>query len=161
MLSGPLIYIALTQGKGNWLAFMLWMSAGVGTMYVYYSTVYSAIQDVIEPALRGTAMAIYFFAMYVVGGSFGPIVTGFLSDHYTEKAAAAAGVVDLSSKIALEPFRGEGLHSAMYIIPFATATPFGTLKRAPVPAPSANVFIFGAPSTIFHSPVAMVTLSTT
>lgn len=117
MLSGPLIYIALLQGKGNWLAFMLWMSAGVGTMYVYYSTVYSAIQDVIEPALRGTAMAIYFFAMYVIGGSFGPIATGFLSDHFTEKAASAAGVVDLTTKGVLEPFRGDGLHSAMYIIP--------------------------------------------
>ncbi|MBI3653194.1 MAG: MFS transporter [Acidobacteria bacterium] len=116
MLSGPLIYIALTQGKGNWLAFMLWMSAGVGTMYVYYSTVYSAIQDVIEPALRGTAMAIYFFAMYVVGGSFGPIVTGFLSDYFTGRAALAAGVVETSNQ-ALEPFRGAGLHTAMYIIP--------------------------------------------
>jgi MFS family permease len=117
MLSGPLIFFALTQGKGNWVAFMLWMSAGVGTMYVYYSTVYSAIQDVIEPALRGTAMAIYFFAMYVVGGSFGPIATGYLSDHFTEKAAIAAGVLDLSSRAALEPYRGDGLHSAMYVIP--------------------------------------------
>ena len=49
-------------------------------MFVYYSTVYSTIQDVIEPSLRGTAMALYFFAMYVFGASFGPVLTGFLSE---------------------------------------------------------------------------------
>jgi MFS family permease len=116
ILSGPLIYLSLLQGKGSWVGFMVLMSAGVATMYVYYSTVYSAIQDVIEPALRGTAMAIYFFAMYVVGGSFGPIATGYLSDHFTKQVATAAGIVDLSQK-ALEPYRGDGLHTAMYVVP--------------------------------------------
>ena len=37
-------------------------------MYTYYSTVYSTVQDVIEPSLRGTAMALYFCAMYALGG---------------------------------------------------------------------------------------------
>lgn len=31
-------------------------------MCVYYWAVNAAIQDVIEPSLRGTAMALYFFA---------------------------------------------------------------------------------------------------
>ena len=52
-------------------------------MYVYYAVVYSAIQDVIEPALRGTAMALYFFAMYVLGASFGTWAIGLASDYYT------------------------------------------------------------------------------
>ena len=36
------------------------MGAGWMLIYVYYVTVYSAVQDVVEPGLRGTAMALYF-----------------------------------------------------------------------------------------------------
>ena len=92
------------------------MALGGGLMFVYYSTVYSTIQDVIEPSLRGTAMALYFFAMYVLGASFGPVLTGLLSEAYTRNAAATAGIV-ASTKEALEPFRAAGLHSAIYLVP--------------------------------------------
>jgi MFS family permease len=92
------------------------MALGYGLMFVYYATVYATIQDVIEPSLRGTAMALYFFAMYVFGASFGPVATGYLSETFTRSAATAAGVVTLS-KEALEPFRASGLHSAMYAVP--------------------------------------------
>ena len=34
------------------------MGAGCGVMCAYYSTVYSTIHDVVEPSLRGTAMAL-------------------------------------------------------------------------------------------------------
>jgi MFS family permease len=116
LLSAPFVYLALGRRPGEILGFTVLMGLGVAAMYVYYSTVYSAIQDVIEPSLRGTAMAIYFFAMYVMGASLGPVGVGFLSDFSTERAAMASGVTDFSPKM-LEPFRGEGLHSAMYIIP--------------------------------------------
>ena len=85
-------------------------------MYAYYATVYATIQDIVEPALRGTAMALYFFAMYLAGASFGPLGTGMISDYFTAQAASAAGVTDHSIG-ALEPFRGAGLHAAMYVIP--------------------------------------------
>ncbi|HYE65325.1 MAG TPA: MFS transporter [Pyrinomonadaceae bacterium] len=115
-LSVPLIFLALRQPGGATVGFIIWMGAGVAVMNVYYSTVYPAIQDVIEPSLRGTAMAIYFFAMYVLGAALGPLGTGLASDFFTARVAAAAGVVETTQK-ALEPFRAEGLHSAMYIIP--------------------------------------------
>jgi MFS family permease len=76
----------------------------------------STIQDVIEPSLRGTAMALYFFAMYVLGASLGPYRTGLASDFFARRAASAAGATILTHQ-ALEPFRAAGLHSAMYIIP--------------------------------------------
>jgi MFS family permease len=116
LISVPLIYFALGVGKGNTVPFMLLMGIGVGVTYAYYSTVYSSIQDIIEPGSRGTAMALYFFAMYVLGASLGPVGTGLASDYFTAEAASAAGVVDLTRE-ALEPFRAQGLHSAMYIIP--------------------------------------------
>ncbi len=116
LLSTPLTYLALDAEPGDLWGFGVFMALGGGLMYVYYSTVYSTIQDVIEPSLRGTAMALYFFAMYVLGASFGPVLTGFLSETFTRNAAAAAGVVS-TAEDALEPFRAAGLHSAIYLVP--------------------------------------------
>src|SRR5690606_28089848 len=92
------------------------MGSAFALMYFYYSIVYAAIVEVTEPALRGTAMSIYFMAMYLLGGALGPYVIGLISDHFTRKAAFAAGISDMSTA-ALEPFRAAGLRSAMYIIP--------------------------------------------
>jgi len=61
-------------------------------------------------------MAVYFLAMYVLGASVGPYATGLLSDFFTRRAASLAGVME-STQAALEPFRAEGLHTAMYVIP--------------------------------------------
>jgi len=115
-LSIPFLYFALSQPQGATVLFLVLMGVGCALMYFYYSTVYSTIQDVTEPGLRGTAMAVYFFAMYVLGASLGPYATGILSDFFTKRAAGIAGITDFS-QTALEPFRAEGLHSAMYIIP--------------------------------------------
>ena len=112
----PFILLALGRTGGDTLGFMILMGAGCALMYGYYSTVYSTIQDVIEPGLRGTAMALYFFAMYVLGASLGPYGTGLASDFFARRAASAAGVTILTHQ-ALEPFRAAGLHSAMYIVP--------------------------------------------
>lgn len=115
-LSVPLLYAALQVPPGRLLAVALVLGLAKSVMYVYYAVVYSAIQDVIEPALRGTAMALYFFAMYVLGASFGTWAVGFASDHYTRAAAAAAGVV-LGDAAALEPFRAAGLRAALLLLP--------------------------------------------
>jgi MFS family permease len=115
-IAAPLMFLALGRGSGDVMGFSLLMGAGCGVMYVYYSCVYSTIQDIIEPSLRGTAMALYFCAMYVLGASLGPIGTGLASDYFTTRAAAAAGVVAQTPR-ALEPFRATGLHAAMYLIP--------------------------------------------
>ena len=61
-------------------------------------------------------MALYFFAMYVLGASLGPVGMGFLSSHFTRNAALAAHVTDTSFQ-ALRPFAAEGLHSALYVVP--------------------------------------------
>jgi MFS family permease len=111
-----MMYIGLSRPAGSISAFVLFTIIGMASMYVYYATVYSAIQDVIEPSLRGTAMALYFFAMYVLGASLGPVGMGFLSSYFTRKAALAGGVTDTSFQ-ALRPFAAEGLHSALYIVP--------------------------------------------
>jgi len=115
-VSAPLMFLGLARPVGDIAGFVLFAGLGMASMYVYYSTIYSAIQDVIEPSLRGTAMALYFFAMYVLGASLGPVGMGFLSSYFTRNAALAAGVTE-SSFQALRPFAAEGLHSALYIVP--------------------------------------------
>jgi MFS family permease len=137
VIATPLMFVALRQPAGDVLAFALLMGTGIGTMYAYYSTVYSSLHDVVEPSLRGSAMALYFFAMYVLGASLGPVGTGLVSDYFTFQAASAAGAVEplpfgslIGAELrgligepkgfdvrALEPFRGEGLHTAMYVVP--------------------------------------------
>lgn len=116
VIAAPCIYFSLRQQPGETVGFMLLMGAGTMFMFIYYSCVYSTIQDVIEPALRGTAMALYFFAMYLLGGCLGPLVTGMLSDHFATKAMKAAG-----ASVMTEQFKAVGLQSAMYAIPLLCA----------------------------------------
>ncbi|HEX4241193.1 MAG TPA: MFS transporter [Steroidobacteraceae bacterium] len=125
ILAAPCIFFALQQPKGAAISFTLLMALGSTNMFVYYSTVYAAIQDVIEPRLRGTAVAIYFCAMYVLGASFGTTVTGLLSDHFAHRAMAAAGAGTMT-----EAFRAAGLHSAMYIVPMVALLAAGALFAA-------------------------------
>jgi MFS family permease len=141
VIATPPMFLALQQPKGSVLMFSLLMGFGIGVMYAYYTTVYPAIHDVVEPSLRGTAMALYFCAMYLLGASLGPLGTGVASDYFTIKAGAAAGVVaerSLTSVVldvlpgvvggarvvapaALNPYRAEGLHNALYIVPALAA----------------------------------------
>src|SRR5690606_22889930 len=107
---------------GVWKMLTVLMTLGCMLLYVYYSTVYSTIQDVIEPSLRGTAMALYFFAMYLLGGALGPMALGIVSDHYAYEAAVAAGanVQGLSGQAlteALKDYAPQGLHGAFYMVP--------------------------------------------
>lgn len=115
-LTASCIYLALNLSRGRVIFFVALMGTGCMAGYVYYSAVYATIQDVVQPRLRGTAMALYFFAMYVLGGSFGPVLTGKLSDHFARSAMATAGASTLN-----EHFRAVGLHSAMYVIPVCSA----------------------------------------
>lgn len=115
-LAAPLMLLALMRPAHDVVLFAVFGSLACMVMYVYYASVYATLQDVVEPSLRGTAMSIYFFAMYVLGASFGPLATGMASDFFTRKAATAAGAANAAGK-ALDPFRGAGLHSAMFLIP--------------------------------------------
>jgi MFS family permease len=117
LLSTPLIFLALTLPKSQMPLFTVLMALGWLLFYVYYATVYPAIQDVIEPHLRGTAMALYFFAMYVVGGAFGTKILGMLSDHFALRAAAEAGKIFTDVKLVPVEFRAIGLHQAFYSAP--------------------------------------------
>jgi predicted MFS family arabinose efflux permease len=117
LVSTPLVFLALRLSKGQMVFFTVLMGLGWLLFYVYYATVYPAIQDVVEPHLRGTAMALYFFAMYVLGGAFGSKIVGMLSDHFALRAAAEAGMILSNVKLVPAEFRAIGLHQAFYSAP--------------------------------------------
>jgi hypothetical protein len=105
----PLSYFAIGLPRGTAAAAIVLLMAAYGLWQMYYGLVYAAIQDLVGPALRGTAMAVYFLIMYVCGGAFGPLLVGTLSDRLAA-AAARAGALP-------EAARAAGLHGAMYVIP--------------------------------------------
>jgi MFS family permease len=109
-VGAPIGYLGI--GAGGAYAAIALIAAAYGTLNAYYGLVYSAIQDIVAPAMRGTAMAIYFLAMYLCGASFGPLLTGKLSDWMARRAANAAGVASIT-----EAFKAIGLQQAMFVIP--------------------------------------------
>jgi predicted MFS family arabinose efflux permease len=117
LVSTLLVFLALILPKSQMVFFTVMMGLGWLLFYVYYVTVYPAIQDVIEPHLRGTAMALYFFAMYVLGGAFGSKIVGMLSDNFALRAAAEAGIIFTDVKLVPAEFRAIGLHQAFYSAP--------------------------------------------
>jgi MFS family permease len=127
LCAAPCVFIALEQPKGSVTLFTILMGMSSACTFVYYSTVYSAIQDVVPPRLRGTAVSLYFFAMYVLGASFGPTIMGALSDHFAKSAMLAAGASEVTAA-----FRASGLHSAMYVMPLlmvlCSASLFGAAR---------------------------------
>lgn len=125
LFAAPCVFMALQQPKGGVVLFTVLMGASSALAFAYYSTVYSAIQDVVAPNLRGTAVSLYFFAMYVLGASFGSTIMGALSDHFAHQAMLAAGAPEMEAQ-----FRAAGLHSAMYVIPILMLLCSGSLFGA-------------------------------
>jgi predicted MFS family arabinose efflux permease len=109
-IGAPAAYLGI--GADSVAAAIALIAIAYGALNTYYGLVYSAIQDIVAPSMRGTAMAVYFMAMYLCGASFGPFLTGRLSDFMARRAAAAAGAPAMT-----EGFKAIGLQQAMFVIP--------------------------------------------
>lgn len=112
VLAAAFTALSLMQGSDELIGFSFLFGFGWLLYYNYFTTVYPAIQDVVEPRLRATAMAVYFAGQYLLGGAVGPLFVGLMSDNYAKLAMTAAGATEMS-----EQFRAVGLHDAMYLIP--------------------------------------------
>jgi MFS family permease len=108
-IGAPLGYFGIVQPRGYVVLAVVLITLAYGTLNSYYGLVYSSIQDIVAPAFRGTAMSIYFMFMYMGGASFGPLLTGNLSDRMARRAAAGAPMT--------EAFKAIGLQQAMIVIP--------------------------------------------
>jgi MFS family permease len=110
MVGAPAGYFAIVSG--GVVPAIAFMTISYGSLCTYYGLVYSSIQDIVVPSMRATAMAIYFMAMYLCGASFGPLLTGKVSDIMARRAADAAG-----SAVITDAFKAIGLQQAMLMMP--------------------------------------------
>jgi MFS family permease len=108
----PLSYFGVRQSWGSLVLAVTLLTLAYGLLNMYYGLVYASIQDIVPPPLRATSMSIYFLAMYALGASFGPILTGQLSDRMARHAADLAGAAKIT-----EAFKAIGLQQAMLVIP--------------------------------------------
>jgi MFS family permease len=109
LVAAPAAALGIASPAGAAAFAILLLMLAYGLLNMYYGLVYAAIQDIVPPARRGAAMALYFMAMYLCGASFGPLLTGWLSDYLAGRALLAG--------VAAESARAAGLHQAMYVIP--------------------------------------------
>jgi MFS family permease len=116
-LSAVLTWYALTRFDDfDVTPFIGVFALGWLLQYFYYISLYPAIQDVVEPRLRATAVAVFFAALYLLGGAFGPMVMGYVSDIYANGAMLAEGATELN-----EFHRAAGLHGAFILVPISLA----------------------------------------
>ncbi len=108
LIAAPLMWLGLEQPRGASWGFAGLMFGAVLSIYLYYSTVYAAIHELVPARVRGTAMSVYFFVFYIFT-AIGLIVFGKLSDAMAARALAT-GVTAAES-------RALGLHDAMYAMP--------------------------------------------
>jgi MFS family permease len=112
LAAAPFAYFGIRQGLGALTLAVVLLTVSYGLLNMYYGLVYASIQDIVAPVQRGMAMAVYFLFMYLLGASFGPYLTGKLSDAMAHRAAVAAG-----SSTVTEAFKAVGLQQAMFVIP--------------------------------------------
>jgi predicted MFS family arabinose efflux permease len=110
-LGAPIMFYGITRPAGFAAVALVAIAVGYGAFNTYYAFVYASIQDIVAPNQRAFTMSVYFMAMYLCGASFGPLLTGGLSDYMARRAMHAAGAVSLAG------FRAVGLQKAMIIMP--------------------------------------------
>jgi MFS transporter, Spinster family, sphingosine-1-phosphate transporter len=136
-IATPITAFAFTIGRGSSMAFILTLSSGWLLTYLFYTAVYPAVADVIEPRLRATAVAIMFAIGYLLGGAGGPVIAGALSDRGAAALAKEAGVDTPTAAMV-----GDGLHGAMQVL-------------MPIGLAAAAIFLLLASMTIMKDHQAM------
>jgi MFS family permease len=109
LVAAPLAFAAIALPAGESVAALALIMPAYGLLQTYYGLVYAAINDIVAPGLRGTAMAGYLLVTYLGGAAFGPLATGMLSDFLARRVAGASAVSETARAI--------GLHRAMYLVP--------------------------------------------
>jgi MFS family permease len=109
LAAAPLAWMAIALPAGESAAALALIMPAYGLLQMYYGLVYAAINDIVAPGLRGTAMAGYLLVTYLGGAAFGPLLTGMLSDRFARLASGGAAIGEAARAI--------GLHQAMYLMP--------------------------------------------
>jgi MFS family permease len=104
-MAAPFTLAALLVPHTAATAFVALFAAGWFFQYFFGTAALPAIADVVPTDLRATAVAVYFAAFYLLGGAFGPVIAGSLSDVFAARATDAVVTAEAT-----------GLHSAMLCV---------------------------------------------
>lgn len=104
-MAAPFTLAALLVPHTAATAFVALFATGWFFQYLFGTAALPAIADVVPPAMRATAVAVYFAAFYLLGGAFGPVIAGSLSDVFASRATDAAVSAEAT-----------GLHTAMLCV---------------------------------------------
>lgn len=107
LLAAPCLWLAVVQPRYEYLRFAACLLPGCVCLYVYYSSVYASIQDIVPPTIRGTAMAVYFFVFYLFT-VVGLYAFGWLSDHLYQ-SYRARGFAEVPTHVLAQGFGAHAL----------------------------------------------------
>lgn len=81
--AAPFYIIGLSMP--NWQTAMPLVVVGATLAFTFYAPTFGAVQNMVEPRMRGTASAIIIFFQNLVGMGIGPLFVGFLSDTFAAR----------------------------------------------------------------------------
>ena len=110
--------VGFSQGSWLWTVILL-VPPGLFSG-VYFAPTFAITHNLVEPRMRATATALLTLTMSVLGMTAGPIVTGWLSDHFAQRSfdgdyrllCAAGGAVSDACRAA----SAAGLQRALQIV---------------------------------------------
>lgn len=102
LAAAPLAYIAFQLEPDRLAIFVAILSTVSFLQYFFHTSALPAVADVTPPHLRSSATAIFFGCFYLLGGAFGPVLLGVLSDLLAESGhGIAADAYGLARALAI------------------------------------------------------------
>lgn len=111
--AAPIAWAAFDLSPSSAIGFIVLLSLASVLINMVQPVALPAVSEIVEVRRRASAVAIYFAAFYLLGGAFGPVLTGALSEHF---AAGATATAEVSAS-------ARGLHTSMaWLIPLSCLT---------------------------------------
>ncbi|MFE6858074.1 spinster family MFS transporter [Nocardia sp. NPDC057668] len=91
-VAAPLAWAAFGLSPSGAVAFIVLLSLASMFINMVQPVALPAVSEIVEERRRASAVAIYFGAFYLLGGAFGPVLTGALSEYFADRATATADI---------------------------------------------------------------------
>jgi predicted MFS family arabinose efflux permease len=113
VLAIPLYIFGFT--RHDWLSALLLLIAGGAAQQLYLAPTFAVAQNIVEPRMRATSIAIMSAVWSILGIGLGPVIAGNLSDRFAAalKTASMGDVLTLCRQAGCADFSATGLQYAM------------------------------------------------
>jgi len=116
LVAMPLYVAGFTQT--HWLPALLFLTAAAGAQQLYLAPTFAVANNVVEPRMRATSVALMSFVWNLVGLGFGPVIVGVLSDRFSGamKLSSSADILLLCRRTACGDASATGLQYALIAV---------------------------------------------